>query len=246
VISIFSKKPIPLPRIRDPIRTDLAHFVQQGDDESLRHFSQLCHELITDRDVSFTLRDRTALYRKWLATGHPALMAVVHDQVPLGASIILPLTESAYQSFWYGELDAPEIDKLHLVRKKKNKGYRYLLVDVVAIDKSFFQNVPAAVREELIGIGLRSMIYHSSMFFNPKAAPIVLCSTANKKLQSVLLELGFEKSSSKAVSAYRTDLARQRGWYPPNVQQQYDRWKELVSAYQAEAGQPAAKATSEL
>jgi hypothetical protein len=237
VISVFSRKPILPPKIGESIRSDLVHFVQQGDVDSLRHFSQLCHELITDRDVTFTLNIRTALYRRWLSTGHPVLMAVVHENVPLGASVILPLTKAAYEAFWNSGLDAPDIDVHHLARRRNNKGYRYLLVDVVASEKSFIQNLPHALKVELVGIGLRSMIYHSSVFFNPKAPPIVLCSTTNKKLQAVLTKLGFERGvGAQSDPIFRTDLARQRGWYRPLVQELYDQWRELVRGYRANSG----------
>src|SRR5215472_1100567 len=86
---------------------DTGRFKIVRDRADLQAFAQTCHALVTDRDESFTLEDRIKLYRRWLASGTPCLLAAGDGGGHVvGTSIILPLTPAAFDEFWNEGLDA--------------------------------------------------------------------------------------------------------------------------------------------
>ena len=188
-------------------------FIQPGEEQLLHAFSKLCHLEVDDRSVKFTLDQRKKLYRKWLSSGLPCLMLLTdEDDNALVASIVLPLTTSAFRDFWEHGLDALDIDSSHLLSADSKPEHQYLLVDMLASNRDYLKTLSVQRRAELTGIGFRTLTRHLAEFSpsDGEFAPVLLCSTLGPKLRRVLYSFGFEskRGQSEFVPIYRADLGR--------------------------------------
>jgi hypothetical protein len=183
-------------RLREPVESGLLKIVRLNENEDVRAFAQLCHDLVLDRPVSFTLTERIKLYRRWLAGGQPCLLAT-HDGLGnvVAASIVLPLTTAAFDAFWLEGLDALDIGPEHLVSPDNPQQPQYFLIDMLARNKHFINRMAVADRNTFRGIGFRAMLYHLSLFYRSGEAvePVLLCSTFTPQLIELLRAIGFER-----------------------------------------------------
>ena len=201
-------------RVHNPERSDLLKLVRLGDDEDLRAFARVCDDLVLDRPASFTLIERIKLYRRWLASGQPCLLAA-HDGrgKVVAASIILPLTLAVFRAFWLEGLDALDIGPEHLVPPGNPQQHRYFLIDMLARNKEFIESMPRVDRHTFYGIGFRAMLYHLSLFYERGQAvePVLLCSTFSPTLCELLRVIGFERRIGQgelAAPIFRADFGQ--------------------------------------
>jgi hypothetical protein len=209
-----------------PMSDEAVVFVQRGDEKLLRDFSQHCHEIVQDRDVSFTLNHRIKLYERWLSSGQPCLMATMDaSKALIGASVVLPLTFDAYRDFSSGQLDALDIESFHIDADDDAKE-RYLLVDMWAFSPHAFETSP--------GISLRSLIRHVAKLYNPyKQKAILLCSTGNRPLIKRLMHLEFEKGPKHRgadESVYSANLSN-TGQYSEEIRPYYEELRRVIRSY---------------
>ena len=204
-------------RIYEPVRTDLFHVIRPGQRENLEAFGKVCHHLITDRDISFDLKARIDLYRRWASSGQPCLLST-HDGARqiVAATVILSLTDSAYRRFWFdGTLDAIEIGQADLAQPRAPARHRFFLVDIVARNKALINMLSKQERFDFLGIGFRAALYHISLFFEPNqpVIPVVLCSTLHPDLGPLLELAGFERSvgqGNMAAPIFRADYGQSK------------------------------------
>jgi hypothetical protein len=191
-------------RLHEPERSDLLKVVRLSEGDDLRAFAQVCHDLVLDRPVSFTLAERIKLYRRWLGSEQPCLLAVHDGQGHVVAtSIILPLTLPAFRAFWLEGLDALDIWPQHLVAPGNPQQHRYFLVDMLARNKQFIKSMRTVDQRAFCGIGFRAMLYHLSLFYEAGQAvePVILCSTFNRDLGKLLGTIGFARQTGQGEMA---------------------------------------------
>jgi hypothetical protein len=201
-------------------------------DVELQRFADLCHEIVQDRDFTFSLDRRLRLYERWLSTGQPCLQALKNGQGEMiGGSIVLPLTQMAYDLFCFDDLDALDIETFHIETRKRTP-HQYLLIDMLVIKKELAKGLPA--------IGFRGVIRHLARFYNPSTrsrAPIVLCSTSNEVLSGLLSKLEFQSIKRKRSPTYitpaylyRVDLSNLE-LYSPATREYYANLIEVIRSY---------------
>jgi hypothetical protein len=185
-------------RLHEPERGGFLKIVRSNED--VHAFAKVCHDLVLDRPPSFTLDNRIKLYRRWLSSGQPCLLAA-HDGKGrvVAASIVLPLTPAAFHAFWFEGLDALDIGPDHLVRPGIQPEPQYFLNDMLARNKSFINRMPAVDRHNFYGIGFRAMLHHLSLFYDSAMVvePVLICSTFTPELIELLQVIGFDRRSGQ-------------------------------------------------
>jgi hypothetical protein len=174
---------------------EITRFKVVRDAADLRAFAETCHELVTDRDQSFTLADRIKLYRRWLASGAPCLLAAHDGGHVVGTSIILPLTLAACREFWDEGLDALDVGVEHLIRPNDPEPNHVFLIDILASNNDYIRRMPHASQHAFHGIGFRTMVYHLSLFFADAQpfAPVIVCSSFNRQFAKLFGAMGFQR-----------------------------------------------------
>jgi hypothetical protein len=208
-------------RLTVPLDPRCTQFIQRDDRVSLERLAALCHDVVDDRESSFTLDKRVRLYERWLASGQPCLMAMTDGNGELlGASVVLPLTYEAYQQFCFHGLDALDIETYHIVSRATHTTSRYLLVDMLAKHDDAMGRLPTWQRNKLRGLGFRGAIFHLSAMFDPDAEPpIIICSSENRGLGRLLKAAKFDDTCIQAgrFTIYKADL-RSMDSFPRDVQ----------------------------
>jgi hypothetical protein len=219
--------------------------VRANDAADLQAFAQTCHDLVTDRDQSFTLADRIKLYRRWLASGRPCLVAA-HDGRGhvLGTSVILPLTLDAFREYWLEGLDALDIGVEHLVLAADPQLIRFLLIDILACNNDFISRMPFDERHYFHGIGFRAMLYHLSLFLTNELQiePVIFCSTYNKNLSKLLSGIGFQQRRGRGdlrAPVFCADFS-QRHLLAEDALWLLDGMVKVITGYIRERSQPPA------
>jgi hypothetical protein len=214
------------------IEEQYSQIIREGDAEDLRLFAGLCHQLVTDRDISFTLGNREDLYRRWLSSGQPCLLASKDEGGTLvAASVLLPLKETAYYEFCEGSLDTLKINASHIAGPAEDQRRRFLLIDMLCRHKQASKSVP--------GVAFRNLIRHIALFYDPEnqLPPMLFCGTENEGLVCRLKELEFEpgpKEHHTEALTYSTDLGR-KYFKSPLVRAYYAHLIDLCRTYNEQA-----------
>lgn len=200
-------------------------------DEDVAAFARVCHDLVLDRSASFTIKDRIRLYKRWLASGQPCLVAA-HDAGGhiLAASIVLPLTQEAFRAFWHDGLDALDIWPNHIAAATHMP--RYFLVDMLAANGDFIKRTAVPGQASFCGIGFRTLIFHLSLFGRTDQV-VLLCSTFSKELSALLRAVGFEQRVGQGdleAPIFRADLA-QRDLFSVDALKLIDDAAKVAAAY---------------
>lgn len=215
-----------------PIEDQYVSLIKKGDTQKLMDFASLCHDLVSDRDFTFTLDRRIKLYMRWLSTGQPCLQAINNTEgYIIGASIVLPLTQVAYDEYCFGDLDALDIETYHIESRVKSSR-QHLLIDMLAVDEKMAHELPA--------IGYSSVIRHIARFYNPnkqKIGPVVFCSTVSgplsrrlRQMELQLIERHKSPTYTLPVYFYRADF-NNTDLYSPQAREYYSSITELIRLY---------------
>jgi hypothetical protein len=135
-----------------PINIAMTETIYFEEELSIRNFFEMCHRVVTDRP-DFSLDDRVSIYKTWLRSRHPCLMAAKDREGRLiAATIILPLTYLAYVKWWLNWLDSLRIGPEHMEAPGSKGGYRYLLVDLAARNQAAIRALPQNEQQEYTAV----------------------------------------------------------------------------------------------
>lgn len=198
-------------------------------DKYINQFSEICDNHERDR-FSFTINERINLYKHWLFINSKSFLGIKNKNGQIVAtSIVIPLNEKGYQEFCYNNLESININGIHI---DTGSAPRYLLIDNLIRNSNSFKEKPIDVKN-IEGIAFRVLIYHLSFFIKcEENLPIILCSSANKKLINLLNILEFENSclQNRKTPIYRIDL-KHLDWYSNKIQLFYFQIIRLIGTY---------------
>ncbi|MDE2068862.1 MAG: hypothetical protein KGK01_04265 [Bradyrhizobium sp.] len=107
-----------------PLSIQNVRFASFEDDDAfgsksiIKSYSAVLDRIIDREEAEhpFTSEDRSDLYRRWLYSGQRVLSAYVDSsEQPLAATVVMPLTKSAYEQYRAGSLDALDIQPHHIL-----------------------------------------------------------------------------------------------------------------------------------
>lgn len=182
-----------------------------SDGSLLEEVAEFCHRLVKDRDDSFSEMDRQNLYERWLTSGQPIVMAIKDDDSNvLGASIILPLKEVAYEQYCSGHLDALEIRKEHICKVGDPDTHRFLLIDILAVDDEAVKKHVTAGNNTFRELWIRALLFHIARFYNGLSIPepVILCSTVHPDVVRTLspFDAKADATEKSGIPIYRVFL----------------------------------------
>jgi len=231
-ISLAGERSLKSRSYLEPLENRYTTWITFDNPRGLREFSEMCHRLIVDRDVSFSVEHRIALYRRWLSSGVPCLLGLTTGRSNLvGGTVVLPLTREAHNQYCHGKLDALKIEAFHIETGAEARR-RYLLIDILALDPAAESVSPAAI--------FRAAIRHIARFYNPvnQPGPVIFCSTYTKPLIKWLTAFEFQAvgvEHGTTARVYRVDLAN-LDIFAPKVQKRYANMIDIMKQYNQQAG----------